>query len=1040
MDGLAAITFTENAAAELRNRVREALESATRGHHGGRDYEPEQAARCQVALTHLDDAAITTLHGFAARLLADVPIEAGLPPGFAVSDAITARLRATAAWRTFLDDLLDDPTVADHLLAGLTLDLRLDQLRSLADAFAANWDLLEPRPFRERPLPRIDATAVLEPLRRAASYAAAGPAGDRLTDYLNGVIAPLVDELAALTQPLDILESLYRQEISYKAGVAKAWEQVGLSKTDVVDHLKQAAKARGDLLASVGAAVTETLSARVQEHVLTQARHRREEGRLDFHDLLVLSRDVLRSDAAVRRRMHDRFSVLLIDEFQDTDPLQVEIASLIAGDCDDDPEPDWTAIRVEAGRLFFVGDPKQSIYRFRRANISIYVEVGDRHSDGLTRLDVNFRSLPGIIAAVNVLFAELIGAATMAQVPYSDLVGHRAASGGSDVTLLGGPVDLSASQLRETEAEHIAATIVRAKTEAWPVGTGRPASFRDIAILLPTRASLTALEAALQSRDVPYRVESRSLVWATDAVRDLVTLLQAVDNPADEVATVAALRHPGLACSDVDLADWAASGGRWNYLAPVPDGVDDDHPVAAAMAALRGYHDLRWWLPVNELLDRVVTELRLVELTAELRRPRDHWRRLRFLVDQARAFCDAGGSGLSDFVAWAVDQTESEADVLETVVPEPDDDAVRILTVHGSKGLEFPVTIVAGLGAGARSGGQVLWGGPRPEVRLKARALETPGYGAQADVEKRLDHEEAVRLLYVAATRAQDHLILGCYHKPAKSGDGSHAQQVYRLLGHNPALATVEPAPVEVPAPAPTQTVVMPPPVEDRATFVAERSDLLAAVRRRVATSATALAQDAAAAGAAVPGEPVLDPPDPGTVEIGGTPVPKRRPARTGAALGTAVHRVLELVDLASGSDDEVARLARQATEEQEIPALAGEVAARVRGVLASPLVVEAARHGRYWREVYVIAQDGERYVEGYVDLLVETADGALVIVDYKTDQVTSETLPGKVELYRPQLAAYGRAAGLATGRVIDTGVLIFASPTSATEVPVSLG
>ena len=219
---------------------------------------------------------------------------------------------------------------------------------------------------------------------------------------------------------------------------------------------------------------------------------------------------------------------------------------------------------------------------------------------------------------------------------------------------------------------------------------------------------------------------------------------------------MAALRHHGLACSDVDLADWAAAGGRWSYLAPhLPDGDPADHPVAAGMAALATWHDLRWWLPVNQLVDRIVRELRLVELTAELRRPRDHWRRLRFVVDQARAFCDAGGSGLSEFVAWAVDQIESEADVLETVVPEPDDDAVRILTVHGSKGLEFPVTILAGLGVAPRSGAEVLWGGQRPEVRLKPASLETEGYAAQQADEKALDQAESVRLLYVAMTRAQ---------------------------------------------------------------------------------------------------------------------------------------------------------------------------------------------------------------------------------------------------------------------------------------------
>ena len=252
------------------------------------------------------------------------------------------------------------------------------------------------------------------------------------------------------------------------------------------------------------------------------------------------------------------------------------------------------------------------------------------------------------------------------------------------------------------------------------------------------------------------------------------------------------------------------------------------------MAALRRWHDLRWWLPVNQLVDRIVRELRLVELTAELRRPRDHWRRLRFLVDQARAFCDAGGSGLSDFVAWAVDQIESEADVLETVVPEPDDDAVRILTVHGSKGLEFPVTIVAGLGVAPRSGADVLWGGPRPEVRLKADVLETavlrpasgregvgPGRGRPTAL-RRDDQSQglpAARLL-----------------PQAVGGYGSHAQQLWRLLETRHLRLSnwirrrwqpVESTSLEVSV------------AGNRHAVLSEGGELLAAVTSRVATSDT---------------------------------------------------------------------------------------------------------------------------------------------------------------------------------------------------------
>jgi ATP-dependent helicase/nuclease subunit A len=744
--------------------------------------------------------------------------------------------------------------------------------------------------------------------------------------------------------------------------------------------------------------------------------------------LLVLTRDVLRKTRGVRDRLHARYPVLLIDEFQDTDPLQVEIACLIAGDCVDVPPDDWADMAVEGGRLFFVGDAKQSIYRFRRADVQLYRAVGERFSGGTTTLSVNFRSVPAVVSTVNAVFEPLIGGAGEA---YGKLHAHRSDHAADvAVRLLGGPSDGNADVQREAEAAHLADLAVRAKVEGWQVSGRkglRAASYRDIAILLPTRTSLPAIEAALQARDVPYRVESRSLVWATDAVRDVVTLLQALAAPADQVAVVTSLRHPGLACSDVDLAEWAAAGGRWSYLAPPPEGRDEDR-VSAAMRTLREYHDLRWWLPVNELVERVVRELRLVELTAELRRPRDHWRRLRFVVDQARAFCDAGGHGLGEFVQWASDQIESEADALETVMPEADDDAVRILTVHGAKGLQFPITVVAGLGIGPRTETTLVWA-DRPEVRFKAPWLKTSGFDAGQAKEKAAAEAEAVRLLYVAMTRAQDFLALGCYHKPVdKAGSyGSHAQQLWTLLGDG-SRVLVEPdaTGIDLASPAGDPTP-WPRDARTRDEVAASHDDLLAEVRRRVATTPTALV----AAAAASEDEPDVDRVEESLEAEPAAPPRRRMPSRTGAAIGTAVHAVLELADLEALNADEFRRLAEMVAEAEEVPALASDVAARAMGAAATPLVRQAVESGRFWREVYLVVRNGPRVLEGYVDLLLEEANGKLVVVDYKTDRaITAADIDTKAEHYRPQLSAYAAALQKVLKRPIGRGALLFAATT----------
>jgi ATP-dependent helicase/nuclease subunit A len=1039
MSELAAITFTENAAAELRNRIRQGLQPDEHGLYAGFGYDAAGQSRLAAGLETLDDAVLTTLHGFASRILTEASLEAGLPPGFSVNDTGGSSEAAERSWSDFVDALLDDNAIRGLLLCGLTLGLKLDDLHTVATALGTSWDRLRPRPLAVASLPQISADAVLTHLTEALAGDGHWP-DDTLGRHLDGTIRSLVVELTALQHPLDLLEALDRASITCSGGRAPDWKAADLDKAQVVQALKDAEEARKSMLGRVGAAVTQSLSARVQDWLLEESERRRDKGSLEYHDLLVLARDVLRTDPEVRRRLHDQWPILLIDEFQDTDPIQAEIAYLLAGtSCEDDPGP-WEDIAVEGGRLFFVGDAKQSIYRFRRADLDVFTSVGAQHVPA--RLKVNFRSVPGVLAAANAAFGTLIGADPLAGIPYAALEPSRqAAEDTSPVLLLGGPrPGASASVLRQLESAHLADVAVRAKQEGWAIHAGR-ASYKDMAILLPTRTSLPTLERALQDRGVPYRIESRSLVWSTDAVRGLIAILQAIDSPADEVALLAALRNPGLACSDVDLVTWRASDGRWSFFATTPVGLTDEHPVAAALATLRTWHDQRWWLPANQLVEKVVRQLRLVELTASQRRPRDHWRRLRFVVDQSRAWCDNGGSGLGGFVLWARQQMEDDADLLETVVPEPDDDAVRILTVHGAKGLEFPITMVAGLAGGSGRQSQVLWTDEGPQIRFRAGKLETSGWAAAAVAEKEQARREAIRLLYVAVTRAMDRLVIGCYHAPPVSAAAQHtaAQQLWELLSKED-LATIESTiadPLEAPEPPAAPTATTLPSAE---VFAATRQELLDAVWRRVATSPTSLTVEAPqtpAVADVLPDETALEPDTASatdTVELtdaAQAQVSVRRSSSRGAAIGTATHRALELVDLLSPSVDEVRSLVRLACAEQQIPELQADIEGRVWSALRDDILQRAvSTDARTLSEVYLVVLDGDRFLEGYIDLLVDGGPGGLSILDYKTDRAASDAdIAAKQAHYAPQLAAYARAVEQVTGQTPTSTDLIFARP-----------
>ncbi len=327
--------------------------------------------------------------------------------------------------------------------------------------------------------------------------------------------------------------------------------------------------------------------------VLDAAGERHRLGRLEFHDLLVLARDLVRTDPSVRRSLHEEYDAVLLDEFQDTDPIQLELALLITSDGPLEDHPGRLVPR--AGRLFLVGDPKQSIYRFRRADVALTRDARTRLGRAL-ELTSNFRSRAGILAWVNTVFTELMRDDGSTQVPYRPLDAPGIESHLDDpVTLLGSPwpapADLGTVRAHEAAdivafVEHLTTspTAVRARDDER--GATRAARYDDIAILVPSRRALPALEVALEDAGIPLCVESETLVFATPEVRDLTALLTAIASPADEVAVVAALRSPAFACRDDELVEFVQAGGHWNPEEPLPAALGRDHAVVRSLTTL----------------------------------------------------------------------------------------------------------------------------------------------------------------------------------------------------------------------------------------------------------------------------------------------------------------------------------------------------------------------------------------------------------------------------------------------------------------------
>ena len=1034
LDRVAVITFTEAAASELCDRIRERLED-TAAHPS---LATDDRQRYPQGLADLDRASIQTLHSFAGSILRERPLEAGLPPVFDTLDAIASDLHFDDSWMAWVDWALDAPELAEPLSIAFSLGLSLHRLRDVALTFNNNYDLLETASFVDLPRPTPSASLGLvdasDDLRRLCGFSKLGD-GDPLYDHVQGLLRS-VNRLRALdpVSPASY-RLLQRTRIRQTNGRQIDWERDPQTGENACRYLKELlsglnTRAAEELEQVRQSALAPILRA-LRQFALDCARRRKSAGVAGFHDLLVWARDLLRDNFEVRDHFRQRYTHLLIDEAQDTDPIQAEIAMFLAEDTTvaspgDDRPTSWQDVSPQTGKLFVVGDPKQSIYRFRRADVGQMARLRQRMGGGTVRLVQNFRSQRPILDCVNHIFDAWMDEGTeqpdyVAVAPRWEAASDHPA--GPRVWRLGGALDGNIGPVRREEARRIAGLLQHMVAQQWQVldpdssaDSGReiyrPAKYSDICVLLRARTGLRALELALDDGGIPYRLEGASLIFGTQEVRDLVNCLKAIDDPSDQVATVAALRSPAFACTDVELWEFSDAGGKFDCLT---DWQGLGGPVAEAMAALRTFHQDRLWGSVASLIDRFIREQRLLESAVDHPRTREQWRRYRFIVEQARAFTEAGGNSLRDFLDWVERQAAEGARVTETPVPEGDEEAVRMMTVHAAKGLEFPIVLLTALNStprGARE--EVLFNRESQVVEVSVgsgtQTFRTAGYEAQAEREKALADDEYVRLLYVASTRARDHLVLSLYRRRQDGSSG--AARIAGFLDDAGGLWQTAPEldPVATPSPAPAAAT------DDTGQFhtirdewIRRREGVLQMQGRPASVAATTLAQI--------------------RKEEHETEEEPWRRGRGGNSLGRALHAVLQTINLATGEGIEETSQAQAAAE--GIPQRWGEIARLAQRAVQGETVRRAVASSRLWREVPVAVPLGDGAVEGFIDLLFEE-DGQLVVVDYKTDGVDAEETAEAASRYRLQGGTYALVAQNAPGKTVKEVIFLFLHPDRA--------
>ncbi len=835
-DRVLMLTFTEKAAAEMKARVVEGWEllvSACRSCGS-----VEEAATAMTAwntlvrvpegtYASLDDLraraeemadgvgrlSVTTFHSFCRRILLSFPAEAGVDPRFEVLPEGESSDAWDDAFRAFLRAEFGREETDPLWEAVLSRAGRQDDV----------WAVVRRLCLSQRDLLARESLDFGEPadflafLRRRYEAPVA---------WFGAFVAGIADEAHAMTP-------VFR---AAQADLSRAWEAVGRGDLEAACAVaRQGAEAfsfRADRTRSrksfpqpAGASLAETRDALkdffrdLAEVPQGDAAARFLVGRaraalayyagakgsgLDFMDLLLQAGALLAEKPEVAAALSDRFRYVFVDEFQDTDPLQAEmLAALSPGSAPGSPGAGPSAA---AGRLFVVGDPKQSIYGFRRADIQVYSRFraalvsGDGEGITLVR---NFRSRPDLIAAVNGLFESVLPGGEDFSPPYAPVEAHRRDPGAGDAATF--------YALREgvDEAEFVGALVQRIVGKVAVGGKGgspeRPASYRDIAVLYRSDTGgevVAAYRDAFSRAGIPHVVSARRGFFARQEVQDLRMVLSAIDAPADPSALYAALKTIFFGLRDEEILPLYEAGAAFPprlpggpaasaaparadpaaAVSPAPERPAPGVPPRTedALALLRRLSARRGRASLSDLLAELYGETGVEFTAARLPEGDRIVQNLAKAAGLARAFEWAAGGSVKAFLADLRRKTEEDRQENEFPSFDEGEDVVQVSTIHASKGLEFPVVILANLSRGGRRGVEGL----RVDRVRGLSAVVFPGfrtYSAFREVpvpggrvtfeewERRKQAAEEARLLSVAATRARDRL----YFVQGARGQGS---------------------------------------------------------------------------------------------------------------------------------------------------------------------------------------------------------------------------------------------------------------------------
>ncbi|MFN7913864.1 MAG: UvrD-helicase domain-containing protein [Vicinamibacterales bacterium] len=795
VDRIVAVTFTEKAAGELKLRIRKELESLRQ-----RTVEPATLANLTDAIQRLEEAHVSTIHGFCADLLRERPVEARIDPVFEVLTEPKSERLFDEAFQGWLHRTLEDPPEGVRRALRRSVwsrdgrgndDGPVDRIRFAARELAEWRDFTGP--WRRDPFDRDAelravlvllhdlAASTVEPLsRRDPLYTDTAPVRELSRDIETAERFQAADADRLEARLVDLAAN--RDFRRARKGRDRLFSQTA-TREEVWARFEALCHALDAFQRAADADLAVLLREELRDVVARYQDLKQRSGALDFVDLLLCARDLLAGHRDVRQAFQARFACLFVDEFQDTDPLQAEILLLLAADNPD--EADWRRTQPSPGKLFIVGDPKQAIYRFRRADVETYREVCDHLVErGASRafLRTNFRSTPTIQHLVNASFEPLMtGDRATLQARYVPLRPCREepAARPSVVAL---PVpepygkrSVAGYAIDASQPDGVGAFIAWLLHESgWTISEKStrdelpievPIEARHVCILFRrflhfgqdvTRPYVEALEA----RGVPHLLVGGKSFHGREEVETLRAALAAVEWPDDELSVFATLRGTLFAFDDETLLQYREAYKVCHPFRVPESPAPELQAVVEALQLLKTLHLRRNYRPVADTVTDLLTATRAHVALALRPAGEQALANVLHVAELARQYELNGGMSFRGFV----DELREQADggqVAEAPILEEGSDGVRLMTAHKAKGLEFPVVVLADMTAKIRNEkADRLIDKAQKTCYLRLGRWTPVELAANEPLEVARDEAEGVRVAYVAATRARDLLVV----------------------------------------------------------------------------------------------------------------------------------------------------------------------------------------------------------------------------------------------------------------------------------------